>query len=113
MGGEAGQFRPVWFKDDSSVNTGQTKTVHELPLADFKSVHYILTFFNHSQGVTKTLHLAIINESGLTYTVYGKVGTLPIAVTPKIVGSNLEIEINNPNAYTVQVEIAFAPLGQA
>jgi len=107
-----GAFTPVWFKDDNVINAGQTKVVHQISVAQFRSVNYILTFFNESQQKTKTAQLAVIKDSGLRFNLFGKLGKLNIAIDPAEVSGNLDLSITNNESFSISLELAFATLGE-
>ena len=100
-------------KDDAEVLAGQTKVVHQIPIAQFRSVNYILTFFNVSEIKTRSLQLTVIKESDIKWQTFGKLGkSLDIDISPSENAGNLDLSITNNEIFNIQVELAFATLGE-
>lgn len=110
----AGSFSPFHFKGSGSIPAGQTVVVHDFPLDQFKSMSYFLTFFNDAQAKKKMMNISVINNSTLDSSVRGinvEGGGLDLEVSPLSVAGDMNLSIKNNEAFEVDLEFAFGPLG--
>ena len=94
-----------WKCFSSSLANGEVKVVDTLPTASTDSAHYIVTMKTATK--IKTFHLLALNDGGTMKDIIGpKLGQISVNVTTQINGANIELELTNNEATTLDVAIA-------
>ena len=96
------------IKIEIPANT--TLDVDTVALSKFKVLQYSVTC--HSGNLTKGLEMKVVQDNSLLFdTVYGRTGSLPLAINATIEGSNGVLKITNPNASLMHAELLKVSFG--
>jgi len=89
-----------------------TLTVDKVSLAKFRELRYFVSCWNSDN--TKSMDMRVMNnDSQLSDTVFGRVGSLPLSIGAVVNGTDGELRITNPNATAMQVELQRFRLGRS
>lgn len=101
----------VWDSFPFQIDPGQTVAIDSCPLSDFQHAEYIINFTNQTNVNTKSLNLSVKRaDSDVEETVYSRLGSLAVNVTPLINGLNYELQVTNNEAFAIEGTLARALL---
>ncbi len=101
-----------WRKRSGDISASSSLVITTKDLSKFRSLDIFITAHNVTQDKTKHLQFSVVQEGGsLKSSVYGRLGTLKIAVDEAIVASNIEVTITNNETFDVVYEIAELVMG--
>ena len=106
--GGSGSGTSVWEKDSATISSGITAVVDTIPLASFRQLHYEINYLNTVTNRRKGLKMTVINDdSTIEEQVYAISGApLSLGIFANIVGSNLQISVQNSEASAVEMSFA-------
>lgn len=91
-----------WSQVSGSIDAGSTKVIDSIPLVEFDSMKYEMSFKGLTQDDVRSLTMRVQQLSGaLKDTVFSRTGTMNIDLEARINGSNFELEANNTQAFAV------------
>ena len=92
-----------WHQFSGSILSGQTLVIDQLPLTQFSSMRYELSFFNVSKTETKSFSMIVQQQSGNVFDqVFGRTGLMDISVSSGVSGLNFQMSATNSEAYDVE-----------
>lgn len=94
-----------------TIDPTSTKTIDTVPLAKFRSLLYAATLWNGSLSKFLNINVRKISGSSVEDSVFDRLGNLPLKINANISGSNVIIEVENPNAFLINVEFVKSILG--
>jgi len=101
-------FKNLWCdsKDDVPANT--LKAVDTIALSSFRVAEYLVLFIGGSPEKTKSLKLNLRKtDSNIETQVYARSGDLlAVGIDAVINGANAELQVNNSEAFAIEVKFA-------
>ena len=93
----AESFRQIWAKKERTVPATSALVVDSIPLADFRRLEYIIEIREIGGAKSVSFKFAVMNvETDVNHQVFAKHGdSLDYEISPKVNGSECEIEIVN------------------
>jgi len=82
-----------------------TETIDTVALTKFRGLRYFVTGWNGDK--TKVLDLSVrnIGQTSVEDNVFGRMGDLPLSVGAIVSGSDILLNVTNPNAFAINVEV--------
>ena len=108
-------FSPAyWKRERLTIDALATKLTGLIPTTAFHAARYHFSFYNESESKSKTFDMVINREgSSVKDIITNKIGaSINLAVDSNIVGGNMEISIENKEAFAVEVELFYLLIGQ-
>jgi len=98
-----------WQSDSFTIPASSSSSTIEIPLIDLHSADYVITVWNDTELVTKSLNLKVVKIGAtLKDVVSNKTGSvINLVVTPMIVGSIMKVVISTSESYDLSVNIAY------
>jgi len=98
----------IWEKANGTVSASTTSVEDTIPLVDFNSVKYILSFSNGTNSEVKHMEVGVVNlGTSIKDSVYGKVkGSLNVHVNAVYNSPNFELEIINNETFSIEYDLA-------
>ena len=106
IGGNTSSASSPWTLGSKAVGAGVNTVLDFLPVANMNCAYYFICFKEQGGVKTKTLKIDIRRvDMDVEDQVYAKNGdSMNIALTAVIVGTNMELQIQNNEAFGIDVE---------
>ena len=88
-----------------------TATVSTETGSSFRAIKYWVTAWGGSPENTKLLDISVVKATGALSDSVARDGTLPMSVEVKFSGADTILEITNPNAHSITVNVLKFILG--
>jgi len=99
------QATPIGRRLSGTIPATSSLDLDATALTDFTFLRYFLSAKNAAGSLVKGMDMSLINKSGvLSDSVFGRNGSLPLAVNAVVSGSDAVLRITNSNAFSVNVE---------
>ncbi len=102
----------VGEKKRTTIAAGATETVDSQALTKFRGLRYFITSWNGTQTKVMDMTVRKVSASAVDDSVFGRLGDLPITIGAKVSGSDMILEVTNPNAFAINVEVFKFIMGQ-
>ncbi len=95
----------VGEKIRKTVPASSKETIDTVALSKFRGLRYFVTGWNGSK--TKVMDMVVRNIGGTSVedSVFGRLGDLPLSIDANVSGSDILLEVTNPNAFDIDVEV--------
>lgn len=97
----------AWLKGKRNISATSSLVLDTRALAGFTSLDFVITARNAAKTVTKSLYYSVLMENGTPKSVImNRKGSLQMGVTEAVVGSMLEVTVENKESFDINVEFA-------
>lgn len=99
--------------DDVALATGQTSTVDQVSLTEFRGVKYYINLFNTTEGVFRSCEVSVLElgGGGIVDTLSSRLGdSFAFEINVQVVSGNIELVLVNNEVYPVSYSVYKTPL---
>jgi len=82
-----------------------TVTIDTVLFVNFRGLRYFVTSWNGTKSKVFDFTVRNINNTSVDDSVFGRLGDLPLSIKASVSGSGIIVEVTNPNAFAITVEV--------